>query len=145
MTRFTGFATIASLVLAVAVGCDNRTKTEKMIDAAKEKGGALKEKLSAGLAKIKSVKNQKELVDEANEQKNTIKAKIDELAAKLKEANPELKAKLDKQIAALKDSAGDLEDAIAKAKANPEKAWEDMKAKAIAAMEKAERNMQQQY
>lgn len=143
MNRIATFALAAALGLCFSIGCDNRTKTEKMIDAAKEKGGALKEKLSAGLAKLKSVKNQKELVDEATEQKNVIKAKIDELAAKLKEANPELEAKLKKQIAALKENAGDLEEAIAKAKADPEKAWEDMKAKAIAAIEKAERNMQQ--
>jgi len=143
MNRIITFALAAAVGLCITAGCDNRTKTEKMIDAAKEKGGALKEKLSAGLAKLKSVKNQKELVDEATEQKNTIKVKIDELMGKLKEANPELEAKLKKQIAALKESAGDLDEAIAKVKADPEKAWEDMKAKAIAAIEKAERNMQQ--
>ncbi len=131
MFRF-GFITVAlALTLTAGLGCDNRTKTEKLRDSAKEK-------LSSAWNKLKDLKNQGEFVDAAKKQVETSKSKLAELMDDVKEANPEMKAKIDAQIAKLKSSISDAEDALAKAAAEPEKTWESFKAKAMDALKKAE-------
>ena len=131
-----GMITLAlTLTLCVSLGCDNRSKTEKAMDAIKEKAGA-------AWGKLKDLKNQGEFVDAAKKQLAAGKDKIDELTAKLKEANPEAKAKLDEQIAKLKASLSDAEAALMKAADEPEKSWESLKAKALEALQKADEAMQ---
>lgn len=135
MSRF-GFLTLAlTLSLGFAIGCDNRSKTEKAMDALKEKAGS-------AWNKLKDMKSQGDFVDAAKKQLDAGKNKLDELTAKLKEANPEAKAKLDEQIAKLKASLSDAEAALKKAADEPEKSWESLKAKALEALQKADQAMQ---
>ncbi len=134
MSRFGFIALALSLSLGFAFGCDNRTKTEKAIDTAKEKA-------SAAWSKLKALKSQGEFVAAAKKQLDAGKDKLDELTAKLKEANPEAKTKIDEQIAKLKASLSDAEAALKKAADEPEKSWESLKAKAIEALQKAEEAM----
>ncbi|GEM_PF-2069808 len=136
MSRFGFLALALSLSLAFAVGCDNRTKTEKTMDSLKEKAGS-------AWNRLKDMRNQGEFVDAAKKQLEAGKDKVEELTAKLKEANPEMKAKLDEQIRKLKSNLSDAEVALKKAADEPEKTWESLKAKAMEALKKAEEATQQ--
>ena len=131
MKRFGFLTAVLALSLVATLGCDNRSKTEKAVDA-------IKEKAASAFSKLKDMKNQGDFVAAAEKQLEIGKQKLAELDAKLKEANPEMKAKIDQQIAALKTSLSEAETALKKAAAEPEKTWESLKAKAMEALKKAE-------
>lgn len=131
MPRFGFIALALSLAVSFSVGCDNRSKTEKAVDA-------IKEKASSAFNKLKDMKNQGDFVAAAEKQLEIGKQKLAELDAKLKEANPEMKKKIDEQIAVLKSNLSEAETALKKAAAEPEKTWETLKAKAMEALKKAE-------